>query len=296
MSRRSFEKASPCRRLKPGGGGANAAIFSAAGPELEVETKKRAGSLIPGKALVVPLPSTSPLFSREGVTHVIHVLGPNMNRQRPNCLNNDYVKGSKVLREAYTSLFEGFASIMNTQGNLLEGSSENLRSELSVSQDHFKGNHIKNVPNHDQKIKRVGVYESETSKKCKGFQDEHEFDCTESKEGKDNLNNEKIGRNMTKTWGSWAQSLYHIAMHPEKHKDNLIEISDDVVVLNDLYPKVNKTFIFLFLFLFLFAIKVGFQRNGNSFPLCRHKDTFWFWPDLKVSIVWQMLVENTFSY
>ncbi|CBI18255.3 unnamed protein product, partial [Vitis vinifera] len=175
-------------RLKPGGGGANAAIFSAAGPELEVETKKRAGSLIPGKALVVPLPSTSPLFSREGVTHVIHVLGPNMNRQRPNCLNNDYVKGSKVLREAYTSLFEGFASIMNTQGNLLEGSSENLRSELS----------------------RVG------------------------------LNNEKIGRNMTKTWGSWAQSLYHIAMHPEKHKDNLIEISDDVVVLNDLYPKAQR--------------------------------------------------------
>lgn len=227
-------------RLKPGGGGANAAIFSAAGPELEVETKKRAGSLIPGKALVVPLPSTSPLFSREGVTHVIHVLGPNMNRQRPNCLNNDYVKGSKVLREAYTSLFEGFASIMNTQGNLLEGSSENLRSELSVSQDHFKGNHIKNVPNHDQKIKRVGVYESETSKKCKGFQDEHEFDCTESKEGKDKLNNEKIGRNMTKTWGSWAQSLYHIAMHPEKHKDNLIEISDDVVVLNDLYPKAQR--------------------------------------------------------
>ncbi|KAL6337602.1 hypothetical protein AAG906_037195 [Vitis piasezkii] len=227
-------------RLKPGGGGANAAIFSAAGPELEVETKKRAGSLIPGKALVVPLPSISPLFSREGVTHVIHVLGPNMNPQRPNCLNNDYVKGSKVLCEAYTSLFEGFASIINTQGNLLEGSSENLRSELSVSQDHFTGNHIKNVPNHDQKIKRVGVYESETSKKCKGFQDEHEFDCTESKEGKDNLNNEKIGRNMTKTWGSWAQSLYHIAMHPEKHKDNLIEISDDVVVLNDLYPKAQR--------------------------------------------------------
>lgn len=249
MSRRSFEKESLCRRLKPGGGGTNAAIFSAAGPDLEVETKKRATSLIPGKALVVPLPSTSPLFSREGVTHVIHVLGPNMNPQRPNCLNNDYVKGSKVLREAYTSLFEGFASIVNTQGKFLAESSEKLRSEVSVSQDHFRGNHIKNVPNNDQKIKRVGAYESERSKKCKGFQDELESDCTESRDGKENLNNEKIGRSMTKTWGSWAQSLYHIAMHPEKHKDTLIEISDDVVVLNDLYSKVNKTSISLSVFI-----------------------------------------------
>ena len=176
-----------------------------------------------------------------------------MNPQRPNCLNNDYVKGSKVLREAYTSLFEGFASIVNAQGNLLEESSEKLRSEVSVSQDHFKGNHIKNVPINDQKIKRVGAYESERSKKCKGFQDEPESDCAESRDGMENLNNEKIGKSMTKNWGSWAQSLYRIAMHPEKHNDNLIEISDDVVVLNDLYPKVNK--ISTFHFLFLCALK-----------------------------------------
>lgn len=163
-----------------------------------------------------------------------------MNPQRPNCLNNDYVKGGKVLREAYTSLFEGFASIVNTQGNLLEGSSEKIMSELSVSGDHFKGTHIKNVPNIDQKIKRVGDYQSERSKKYKGFQDELESDCTGSRDGKENLDKEKVGRSMNKTWGSWAQSLHHIAMHPEKHKDNFIEISDDVVVLNDLYPKVNK--------------------------------------------------------
>jgi aprataxin len=28
-------------------------------------------------------------------------------------------------------------------------------------------------------------------------------------------------------------------MHPEKHKDKLLEVLDDVVVLNDLYPKVS---------------------------------------------------------
>ncbi|KAG5071189.1 hypothetical protein JHK86_006400 [Glycine max] len=29
-------------------------------------------------------------------------------------------------------------------------------------------------------------------------------------------------------------------MHPEKHKDDLLEISDDAVVLNDMYPKAQK--------------------------------------------------------
>ena len=55
----------------------NAAIFSAAGPDLEIAANEGAGSLTPGKAVVVPFPSTSPLFSREGVTHVINVLGSN---------------------------------------------------------------------------------------------------------------------------------------------------------------------------------------------------------------------------
>ena len=83
------------RRLKPGGGGVNAAIFEAAGNELEIETKKLAKTLNPGSALVVPLPLTSPLYIREGVTHVIHVLGPNMNPQRPNCLHGDYNEGCR---------------------------------------------------------------------------------------------------------------------------------------------------------------------------------------------------------
>ncbi|KAL2509968.1 transcription factor bHLH [Forsythia ovata] len=45
---------------------------------------------------------------------------------------------------------------------------------------------------------------------------------------------------MTKAWGSWAKALYSIAMHPDKHKNVVIEILDDVVVLNDLYPKAQR--------------------------------------------------------
>ncbi|XVE76587.1 hypothetical protein DITRI_Ditri12bG0185100 [Diplodiscus trichospermus] len=172
-------------RLKPGGGGVNAAIFNAGGPALEAATKDQALSLLPGNTVVVPLPSTSPLYCREGVTHVIHVLGPNMNPQRPNCLDNDYIKGCKILQDAYSSLFEGFLSIVKTQMKFPERSNRNIISGPSVPED-------------------------------------------------------KISRTMTKSWSPWALSLYNIAMQPEKHKDEVLEASGDVVVLNDMYPKAKR--------------------------------------------------------
>lgn len=224
-------------RLKPGGGGVNVAIYSAAGQALDTATKERAGSLIPGKALVVPLPSTSPLFSREGITHVIHVLGPNMNPMRPNCLDNDYNKGCKVLREAYSSLFEGFASIIRTQEKLTKESSERVGSE---TKDHFELGPLNQFPITDQKVKREGVYESEGNKKCKGSNNELESNISNFMDINEDLSNEKSGESMSKAWGSWAQALYNIAMHPEKHKNDVMEISDDFLVLNDQYPKAQK--------------------------------------------------------
>ncbi|OVA02743.1 Histidine triad (HIT) protein [Macleaya cordata] len=231
-------------RLKPGGGGVNAAIFSAAGPDLEIATKKQAGSLSPGSALTVPLPSNSPLYKKEGVTHVIHVLGPNMNPQRPNYLNNDYDKGCTVLREAYSSLFEGFASIVRTQ------TTESSKNLFRSSTDHS--------PTSDQKGKREGVYESDSNKKCKGLQGEVgvqqisesnekgiQSDSTRATGIRTQLKKDETDGGTTKAWGSWAQSLYRTAMHPENHKNDVIEISDDVVVLNDLYPKAQKHLLIL---------------------------------------------------
>ncbi|XP_078160370.1 APRATAXIN-like protein isoform X1 [Carex rostrata] len=174
-------------RLRPGGGGVNAAIFKAAGEVLEVATKERAGTLNPGNAVAVPLPSTSPLYQREGVTHVIHVLGPNMNPQRPNYLENDYTKGCKILRDTYSSLFESFASVACLE--------RNKKQKLVESKEKTSG---------------------------------------ESK------NNEKREEVKQRNWGSWALALHNTAKDPEKHKDGLLEISDNLIVLNDLYPKAKK--------------------------------------------------------
>lgn len=217
-----------CRRLKPGGGGVNAAIFKAAGSALEIATKERAVSLSPGKSVIVPLPSSSPLFAREGVTHVIHVLGPNMNPMRPDCLKDDYVQGCKILREAYSSLFEGFVSIVRSHG---------VASKHNSGRSLESGEFQEEIPtNDDQKAKREADYESEKNKKYKGLQQDLKSGASSSRD------EEKIqdkSAKTTKSWASWAQALHDVAMHPNKHKSIVLEISDNVLVMNDAYPKVS---------------------------------------------------------
>jgi hypothetical protein len=118
------------RRLKPGGGGVNAAIFEAAGSEFEVATKEVAKSLQPGDAVAVPVPAASPLRRVEGVTHVVHVLGPNMNPMRPSSLAGDYKQGCQILRNAYSNLFKVFSSIALKEKNSLN----TLRKPLEIKE------------------------------------------------------------------------------------------------------------------------------------------------------------------
>lgn len=236
-----------CRRLKPGGGGVNASIFSAAGESLQHATKRCADALRPGTSVVVPLPSISPLHQREGVTHVIHVLGPNMNPMRPDYLKNDYTKGSKILHEAYNSLFKNFASIVQSHMGKQNGKSG---AEMSASGG--------TSPN-DTKMKREDSHGSERVKKHKllppAMTAKQQHGCAKANtpnchdksmtssaapnQARDG-DSKKVGMVANKTWGSWAQALYEVAMHPEKYKntDAILETSDEFVVLKDLYPKV----------------------------------------------------------
>lgn len=220
----------------------NGAIFCGASPALDVTTKQEAKYFSSENAVVVPLPSASSLYSCEGVNHVIHVLGSNMNPNRPNCLDGDYVKDCEILRMAYTSLFEGFLSIVRSEEKLPKGSNEKIGSKPSVLLGHSEDAPKNFGSKSDQKIKRDAVDQHERSKKCKGSQNEFGSDINASRPGKVNANNGNIGGSKTKVWGPWAQALYNIAMHPEKHKDDLLEITDDIVVLNDLYPKVHVSY------------------------------------------------------
>ncbi|KAH7677923.1 Aprataxin-like protein [Dioscorea alata] len=252
-------------RLKAGGGGVNAAIFKAAGEALEIATKQRAETLSPGNSVVVPVPSTSPLHQREGVTHVIHVLGPNMNPQRPNCLNDDYVQGCNILRNAYSSLFKNFASISHSQNNQKERDRNDRNSRAGYSDIQHDLGKSTTLENH-QKAKREISHDCEKNKKSKGLDSEDELmelDCagpaksldsstfSAKHDSKRNIlpistsrpeeiihRDQMISKVVKRSWGSWAQALHQIAVHPEKHKDVILEMSDEFVVLNDLYPKV----------------------------------------------------------
>ncbi|XP_068644205.1 transcription factor bHLH140 isoform X2 [Aristolochia californica] len=220
-------------RLKAGGGGVNAAIFSAAGQALESATRECAGTLSPGRSVIVPLPPSSPLYEREGVTHVIHVLGPNMNPQRPNFLHNDYAKGCKILHESYSSLFENFGSIVSSKLATQKEKPE-YGLQLSDLHDDCAGRKPNDhIPNSEQKSKREGCYQSESNKKCKGT-------SSASVQKGFTSNTSETAESTKKSWGSWTQVLYDTAMHPDSHKNGVIEISNDTVVLNDLYPKAKK--------------------------------------------------------
>ncbi|GJN31161.1 hypothetical protein PR202_gb19524 [Eleusine coracana subsp. coracana] len=180
-------------RLKPGGGGVNAAIFNAAGEALQHATKECADTLRPGNSVVVPVPLTSPLRQQEAVTH------------------NDQP-----------------VSVKSASG--------------------------------DSKMKREGGHESERMKKHKLIQPiltKQQHECTGSSAPNYRGNsvgssdapnqatkadNKKSGVVTSKSWGTWAQSLYELAMHPDKYKnsDSILEVSDEFVVLKDLYPKAKK--------------------------------------------------------
>ncbi|KAG0560402.1 hypothetical protein KC19_10G178600 [Ceratodon purpureus] len=258
-------------RLKPGGGGVNAAIFEAAGSEFEAATKEVAKTLQPGDAVAVPIPATSPLRRVEGVTHVIHVLGPNMNPMRPNSLAGDYNQGCQVLRNAYSNLFKVFSSIALKNTNF----SNALHKPLEVKDQPETKASLKVAPKNAftfmmQSAKRKGSGDldlqqkrerlvSEDSKKndegvnkesTKTNSDVDMVDSStaplqQSREGKALESAEVTLKKSnedraTGKWGSWAQELRNIALHPEKHFPAALEITKEAVVIPDKYAKAKK--------------------------------------------------------
>ncbi|XP_024536868.1 transcription factor bHLH140 isoform X2 [Selaginella moellendorffii] len=209
-------------RLKGGGGGVNLAIYRAAGDDFEEATKKYAKTLDPGKVVAVPLPASSPLRTKEGVTHVIHVLGPNMNPQRPNCIADDYSQGCRLLRQCYAALFSTFASIAKGQASkakVTASPASNSSSPGGKPRDAFA------VMMQASKRKNVTGEEGNPASGTGTLKAAVE---------------EKAATKKPVNWPAWAQALHDVAFHPEKHSNVVLEVTDDCVVLPDLYAKAKK--------------------------------------------------------
>ena len=103
----------------------------AADAELEKNTHKLHGMHAEvGKAYVVPVSMHSSLAA-QGVTHVIHVLGPNMNPERPLCLKGNYDLGCTLLAAAYTSLFNSFLQIKSSVAREMSPGPQAKRAAVS---------------------------------------------------------------------------------------------------------------------------------------------------------------------
>ncbi|CAM6008442.1 unnamed protein product [Sphagnum balticum] len=231
-------------RLKPGGGGVNAAIYKAAGHDLEQATKQYASTLNPGSAVVVPLPLSSPLRKVEGVTHVIHVLGPNMNPQRPNCLAGDYIQGCQILRATYASLFNAFSTTVKGQASLPLGFASQERAGDIVAHESNKFKNGGGVRGGASSIrprlanaftilmnaaKQKGTGELDTMPKRK-----------RPVEKELNEIHSEITRSAARKWDAWAQALRAIVLHPEQHASIVRQVTDEAVVISDQYPKGQK--------------------------------------------------------
>jgi aprataxin len=266
-----------CRRLKPGGGGVNGAIYSAAGPEFVQSTKSRGETLSPGAVLPVELPPSSPLRTQEGVSHVIHVLGPNMNPLRPNCLNGDYVMGERLLRDAYRALFEAFSTLAggrdseprNRTGSPVEGRREGLgtgevsRWDLERTSEQREGDLEGQTHRRDEMPEKAQGKEKAAPKNAfelmmqsakrrdpggpskgpdEGIRTRKEagpVPGAPSPGSKDEGAKRQGGGGGWSGKGGWSEALRDVALRPERHRDEVLDEEGGAVIIRDLYHKVS---------------------------------------------------------
>ncbi|KAL6062846.1 aprataxin-like protein, variant 2 [Balamuthia mandrillaris] len=194
------------------GSGVNKAIHDAAGPCLLTETKRLHGDK-PKLSVAYPvqLPQSSPLRQREGVHYCIHVLGPNMNPQRPFCLNGDYDKGRKYLADCYTSVLECFYQLCTSSSS----SSSSSSSVSSSSQEE---------PKNAFGILMAKKPATPTAASHSALQAQK---AAPSKGG----------------GGGWSGLLADYILHPEQHSEAVVSHDDKTVVIKDKFPKAKYHFL-----------------------------------------------------
>jgi aprataxin len=257
----------------------NGAIYSAAGPEFVQATKSRGETLSPGAVLPVELPPFSPLRTQEGVSHVIHVLGPNMNPLRPNCLNGDYVTGERLLRNAYRALFEAFSALAGgrdsetSRENRTVSPAEGLREGLGTGEvsggDLVRTSERREGDLEGQTHRRDEMSEKAQDKEKAAPKNAFELMMQSAKrrtpggpskgsdEGmrsskeagpvpgvpspgrKDEGAQRQGGGGGWSGKGGWSEALRDVALRPERHRDEVLDEEGGAVIIKDLYHKVS---------------------------------------------------------
>ena len=126
-----------CNKLfKPAGDLTNIHLHKAFGDSEDLYNYTR--SVYPGivaeigKAYPVELPLSNPLREEEKIQYIIHVLGPNMNPNRLDCLINDYERGDELLASAYRALFQCFLNIATVSSVIESTTKTPLKQELET--------------------------------------------------------------------------------------------------------------------------------------------------------------------
>jgi len=224
-------------RFSPGGSGVNRAIFDAAGSVLSEQTKKRFVSARVGTAYPVPLPNTSPLNVQEGVEYVIHVLGPNMNPERPNCLNADYKKGCESLRKCYEAFLETFWDLANETSTSKSTyktpkttvlDNDNYNVSTSTTSSNYVVNNNADIP-----LNQVSPI---TSAKTNNTSPTISPQAQKS----DDLDVAHKPTNKNIEHSNWKDALENIVLHPDQHAADIFMKNEENIVIYDAFPKAKK--------------------------------------------------------
>lgn len=215
------------------GSGVNLAINKAAGPALDKETKARyKGGARAGQVYPVPLPTSSPLRANEGVHHVVHVMAPNMNPQRNNCLHDDYTKGDRLLGQCYSSL-------LTTFWDLVSGSpttKASAQAEDEIEEDFDEADF---APRPTETKKSAPAVPKSSANAFSMLMTAKKPEA-EPKGGKAASEGASAPKAPARA-GGWSDALTPYATHPEKVPPNIMHQYDDkTVCIFDKFPKAFK--------------------------------------------------------
>eukprot|EP00742_Colponemidia_sp_Colp-10_P009378 GILJ01010221.1.p1 GENE.GILJ01010221.1~~GILJ01010221.1.p1 ORF type:complete len:814 (+),score=82.71 GILJ01010221.1:65-2443(+) len=98
-------------RLKPGGTEVSEELHAIDSTLHEATKAVHPQPAVVGEAFAVRTTPFSPLRLLEGVEYVIHVVCPNMNPAKPDCLRGDYAVGRMELKTCYDRIFSLFYSL-----------------------------------------------------------------------------------------------------------------------------------------------------------------------------------------